>query len=131
MFRALSEEHGDDETWPGLLIVRTEGRVFFANAQGLGERMMQPIEQHEPRVVVIDCSAILDIEYTALKLLIESQQRLRERGIELWLAAMNAETRTIVARSSLWDRAGSELAFPDLEAAVTAYRRCVLREDLG
>jgi sulfate permease, SulP family len=29
VFRQLSSEHADDETWPGLLIVRVEGRVFF------------------------------------------------------------------------------------------------------
>jgi sulfate permease, SulP family len=140
VFRALSEEHADDETWPGLLILRTEGRVFFANAQGVGERMMQLIEQHRPCVVVVDCSAILDIEYTALKLLIESERRMGERGIALWLAAMNAETRTIVAKSSLSERLGPARAFLSLQTAVEAYqaafdaaptrdRRCVLGED--
>jgi sulfate permease, SulP family len=29
VFRQLSSEHADDETLPGLLIVRVEGRVFF------------------------------------------------------------------------------------------------------
>jgi len=33
VFRPLSGEHPDDETWPGLLILRPEGRIFFANAQ--------------------------------------------------------------------------------------------------
>ena len=33
VFRPLSDEHPDDERWPGLLILRVEGRIFFANAQ--------------------------------------------------------------------------------------------------
>ena len=28
VFRPLSKEHPDDETWPGLLILRPEGRLF-------------------------------------------------------------------------------------------------------
>jgi len=39
VFRPLSEEHPDDETWPGLLILRAEGRIFFANAQRIGDKM--------------------------------------------------------------------------------------------
>jgi len=31
-----------DETFPGLLIVRSEGRIFFANAQSVGDRARSP-----------------------------------------------------------------------------------------
>ncbi len=37
VFRPLSDEHPDDETWPGLLILRPEGRLFFANAPRVAE----------------------------------------------------------------------------------------------
>jgi high affinity sulfate transporter 1 len=33
VFRPKSEEHPEDETFPGLLMVRVEGRIFFANAE--------------------------------------------------------------------------------------------------
>ncbi len=39
VFRAISAEHPDDETWPGLLILRTEGRMFFVNAERVGEQI--------------------------------------------------------------------------------------------
>ena len=69
LFRQISSQHADDETWPGLLIVRVEGRVFFANAQRIGDRMWPLVEQTKPSIMVIDCSSIIDIEYTALKML--------------------------------------------------------------
>jgi len=122
VFRPVSEEHPEDETWPGLLLLRTEGRLFFANAQQVGERVVQLIEQTSPTVVVLDCSAMLDIEYTALKLLVQAEQQLRERGVTLCLAGMNAETRALVERSGLWDTMGRERLFFNLEAAVAAYR---------
>ena len=37
VFRPRSDEHPDDETWPGLLILRPEGRLFFANAPRVAE----------------------------------------------------------------------------------------------
>ena len=33
VFRPRSEEHPEDETFPGLLLLRLEGRVFFVNAE--------------------------------------------------------------------------------------------------
>ena len=39
VFRPLSKEHPEDETFPGLLLLRLEGRVFFANAELIGQKM--------------------------------------------------------------------------------------------
>src|SRR5262249_20250884 len=33
VFRPRSKEHPEDETFPGLLLLRPEGRIFFANAE--------------------------------------------------------------------------------------------------
>ena len=33
VFRPRSEDHPDDETFPGLLLLRVEGRIFLANAE--------------------------------------------------------------------------------------------------
>ena len=60
----------------GLLMVRPEGRLVFANAQHVGDQMMALIERERPHGVAFDCSAIPDIEYSALKLLIERDGRL-------------------------------------------------------
>jgi MFS superfamily sulfate permease-like transporter len=125
VYRRLSAEHPDDQTWPGLLLVRVEGRLFFANAQLVGERILQLVEQAKPRVLVIDCRAILDIEYTALKMLIEGEQRLRENGIVLWLSAMNPEMKAVVEKSSLWDTLGRERMFLSLDMAVQKYESSI------
>jgi high affinity sulfate transporter 1 len=44
VFRPLSSEHPDDETWPGLLIVRPEGRIFFSNAERIGDKIWPLVE---------------------------------------------------------------------------------------
>lgn len=106
VFRPLSDENPDDETFPGLLMVRPEGRLFFANAQRIGEQIMPLIETHQPRVVVMDFSAVPDLEYSALKMLSEGEARLREQGAELWLVALNPEVLRMVRRSPLGQSLG-------------------------
>jgi sulfate permease, SulP family len=123
VFRPPSAEHPDDETWPGLLIVRVEGRVFFANAQRIGDRIWPLVEQTKPVVIVIDCSAIFDIEYTALKMLTESEEKLQRDGITLWLAALNPNVFTAVSRSKLGEKLGRERMFFNLQAAVERYQQ--------
>jgi MFS superfamily sulfate permease-like transporter len=123
VFRALSAEHPDDETWPGLLILRTEGRVFFANAQRFGDGMWPLIEQAKPSVVVIDCSAIIDIEYTALRMLTEAEEKLRADGVTLWLAALNPAVLEVVRNSRLGEILGEQRMFFNLQSAVARYQQ--------
>jgi len=121
VFRPLSREHPDDETWPGLLIVRPEGRLFFANAQRVFDKMRSLIDQARPRVVMLDCSAVIDIEYTAVKMLVEAEEKLRHQGVTVWLAALNPEALAVVRRSKLGETLGRERMFLNREIAVERY----------
>ena len=64
-------------------MVRPEGWIFFANAQRIRELLLALMDEAQPRVVVVDFSAVPDIEYSALKMLTEVEERNRERGIEM------------------------------------------------
>jgi SulP family sulfate permease len=123
VFRPLSYEHTDDETWPGLLILRIEGRVFFANAQRVGDRMWPLIEQATPSILVIDCSSIIDIEYTALKMLVEAEEKLERNGVTLWLAGLNPTVFSIVCRSRIGEKLGQERMFFNVQSAVERYQQ--------
>lgn len=123
IFRPLSSQHTEDETWQGLLIVRVEGRVFFANAQRVGDSMWPLVEQTSPSVLVIDCSSIIDIEYTALKMLGEAEDKLQRSGITLWLAALNPEVFATVSRSRIGQILGRDRMFFNVESAVERYQQ--------
>ncbi len=122
VFRPLSSQHSDDEVLPGLLILRTEGRVYFANARRIGDKMWAAIHETKPQVLILDCSAVPDIEYTALKMLIEMEEKLREAGIALWLAALNPTVLEIIRRSELGNILTRGRMFSDLELAAEAYQ---------
>lgn len=121
VFRPLSPEHPADETLPGLLLVRTEGRMHFANARRVGDKMWPLIHAAQVKVLALDCSAIPDIEYTALRMLTEAEERLRESGIALWLVALNPGALRVIQGAPLGAVLGRERMFFDLEHAVSAY----------
>ena len=126
VFRPRSDEHPEDETFPGLLLVRPEGRIFFANAQRIGEQIWPLIDAARPKVVAMDFSAVPDIEYSALKMLIEGEERLRERGGLLWLVALNPEALGMVQRSSLGETLGRERMLFNLPTAVERYLKATV-----
>ena len=125
VFRPRSDEHPDDETWPGLLILRPEGRLFFANAPRVAETIRPIVDRTRPSVVLLDCQSVLDIEYTALKMLTDAEARLRSEGSELWLAACNPEVLAVVRNSPL----NQELMFFNVAEAVKHYESRVRADE--
>jgi MFS superfamily sulfate permease-like transporter len=108
---------------PGLLILRTEGRMTFASAPHLSERLWVLIGAARPGVVILECSAIPDFEYTALKALVGVEEKLRGMGIILWLAAINPTALQVIERSPLGQILGHERMFFNLRDAVRSFER--------
>jgi SulP family sulfate permease len=121
VFRPRSKEHPEDETFPGLLMLRIEGRIFFANAGRIADKMHVLFKEARPTIVALDLSAVPDLEYTALKMLIEAEERLRKDGVLIWLVGLNPEVLAVVQRSSLGKILGRERMHYSLELAIEAY----------
>ena len=122
VFRPVSAEHPEDESFPGLLLLRPEARIFFANAANLGHKANRLIDAADPRVVILDLSAVFDVEYTALKMLIAAERRTRDDGRILCLTGLNPEVLELVRRSPLGTVLGRERMIFDLEQAVARFQ---------
>ena len=122
VFRPRTKEHPEDETFPGLLILRPEGRIFFANAELIAEKMRRLAEEAKPRVVAIDLSGVPDLEYTALKALMESERRQRNRGVRMWFVGLNPGVLRMIQKSPLGEVLGREELHFNLEAVVTKFQ---------
>jgi high affinity sulfate transporter 1 len=125
-FEPVEDGRASDPELPGLLIARIVGRVYFGNVQVVGERVRALAAQARPRVLLLDCRAVLDFEYTALKALVNAERELRALGVELWLAALNPEPLAQVRQSSLAATLGTQRMHASLHGAVGAY---AARED--
>ena len=121
VYRPRSDEHPEDETFPGLILFRLVGRLFFANTSNIGEKMSRLMGTEHPRVVVLDLSAVPDLEYTALKILTEAENKLRVQGISLWLVGLNPGVLQTIQRSSLGGVLGREAMHFNVEVAVAKY----------
>jgi len=123
VLRPLSEQHPDDETIPGLLILRPEGRLFFINAQHVAAQIRQLTETHQPEVVVLDMSRVQDVEYSALMMLMEGERQVRDKGVALWLAGLNPRVLENVRRSGLADQLGESRMLFTARAAIRQYQQ--------
>ncbi len=121
VLRPVSREHPDDETFDGLLILRPEGRLFFVNAQIVADRIKALIARHQPRVLVLDMSRVPDIEYSALQMLMDGEQRSSAQGVILWLTGLNPGVREIMAHSGLTARLGRERMPHNVHAAIEQF----------
>ncbi len=131
VFRPRSDEHPEDETFPGLLLLRLEGRIFFANARQIAHRIKPLVDEAQPKIVILDLSGVPDLEYSALKALTDAEKKHRERGTALWLVDMNPHVLEMVQRSQLGETLGRDAMHFNLEIAVAKYTNEPWRGDVG
>ena len=123
VFRPQSPEHPEDESFPGLLLLRPEGPIFFANAAQIAHKIEPLVRETQPKVVAVDASGVLDMEYTALKMFTQVAQRQSQDGVQLWLVGMNPVVLAVVQRSPLGQLLQREGMHFNLEIAVARYLR--------
>ncbi|QRY65142.1 STAS domain-containing protein (plasmid) [Ensifer sp. PDNC004] len=116
--RPLSPEHPDDETFEGLLIIRPEGRLFFANAQQVADQAQMLVAQQKPRVLVLDMSRVIDIEYSALQMMMEGERRISGQGVTVWLSELNPDVLAYVRASGFADQLGPDRLFVNTRTAL-------------
>ena len=116
------ETHPDAATVPGLLIVRFDADLFFANANVFAADVRTAIAttQPTPRVVLLNAESINDIDATAVGVLKELAEELREAGIELWAARVKTRVQELMARLGVLEDAP---IYPSIRSAVGALER--------
>jgi anti-anti-sigma factor len=123
VLRPLSDVYPDDETFDGLLILRPEGRIFFVNAQYIADQVRHLMLQYQAKVLVLDLSRVQDIEYSALKILMDREKSATENGGIFWLAGLNPGVLEVVRRAGFADRLGRERMLFNANAAIDRYQQ--------
>jgi high affinity sulfate transporter 1 len=117
------EHYPEGVTYPGLLIIRFDGTLFFANAHDFVTAVRQAIAAADPtpRVVVIDAESINDIDATAVITLKEFQKQLLQIGIELRVARVKTPVLKVMRRAGLEEAVPTEHIYPTVHASVVAF----------
>ena len=104
----------------GVLIVRPDAQIYYANALAVRDRVKALIAEAEPpvRAVILDASAQDEIDITSTDVLIGLIKALRARGIEWYVADVHAPVLERGRETGLLDAIGPEYVFPTLDAAV-------------
>jgi high affinity sulfate transporter 1 len=122
VYRSI-EHFPQGETYPGLLIIRFDGTLFFANAHDFVTAVRQAIAVADPppRVVLIDGESMNDIDATAIITLIEFQDQLLQADVQLRFARVKTHVMDVMKRGGLEEVVPPEHFYPSVHMAVEAY----------
>lgn len=111
------------ETVPGLLAVRVDESLFFANAAAVEERVESLLERDPGvRKVLLICSAVNQIDTTALGMLDQLERGLAAKGITLLLAEVKGPVMDRLRSTELGVRLKDRVFLSVHEAFVHAAR---------
>ena len=104
------------------MMVRPEGRLFFLNAEIVSEKIRNLWEtQPNINTIILDLRSVFDLEYSALKMIVDAERRQRAAGVKLIIAAPNDEVRGMLMRSPLGKVLSAEGIYDSLDVAVQHY----------
>ncbi len=117
------ERHPESETYPGLIMIRLDAELFFANATYFRDRIREQRATADPpaRAILIDAEAIYDLDITAAEMLKELASELADDGIELLFARVHQTARDMMQRSGVEDAIGPDNFYKSVRAGVAAY----------
>jgi len=104
---------------PGLLVLRPEEPLFFANAEPLlAAARALVLRQSDARLVVLSLEESPDLDSTALETLGEFSSWLAARGVELRVARLRHTIREALLRADLAQLPAATLDFSSVDDAV-------------
>ncbi len=108
---------------PGLVIFRWDAPLFFANAEQFHNSVIAAVNESPTPVrwFVVSAEPVTSIDITSADMLAELDDELTKAGIELVFAEMKDPVKDKLKRFGLFTRLGSELFFPTIGQAVSAY----------
>jgi SulP family sulfate permease len=112
------ERHPDNQQLPGIVILRVESGLFFANADAVRQSVRAHAATKGTRVVVLDAETVPAIDVTAVHMLAELTQSLEREGVRLLISRPIGQVRDVV-RQVATDTT-PEGVYPTVQAAVQA-----------
>ncbi len=96
------KRHPENETFPGVLVVRVDAPLVFANTHSVKDHILDLVAE-DPSItdVVMDLQTSTMLDITASNMLVELHTALEERGVDMWLAEAIAEVMDMLEASGV------------------------------
>jgi high affinity sulfate transporter 1 len=115
-------QHPDYRPAPGVLTVRPDAPLFFANGTVLRDAIREDVRaaSPRPRAVLLDLEATSEIDIPTNDMLGELAEDLGAEGVELRLARVRAPVRRLLTASGVAARIGEAKIHPRVEDGLRA-----------
>lgn len=119
-YHDLSRYPEEGQRLPGIVIVRFDAPLFFANGASFDDWVRSRVRQagSEVRTVILAAEPITDIDTTAIDELVELDEYLQVHGIRLIIAEMKDPVIDILRQYGVTDRFTPDRFAPTVGAAV-------------
>ena len=117
--------HPDAITWPGLLIWRVAGELFFASGERAGEALRAALAASPQPVtcVLLDCESVSFIDTSASDALLSLVKELRAEGITLAIARVRDEVRACLRLAGVEAAIGPDNFYERVTDGVRAWQQ--------
>ncbi len=118
------EHDGDREPVPGIMVLRPDGPIFWANADPVFTRIRATVEHHpETRVVILDLEASNQMDTTTTDRLSTLLTDLRAAGRDLYLVRVFDRVKAVLQRAGFMEELGEGRLWHSISAGVKAAKR--------
>jgi len=123
VFREL-DEHPADEQFPGVVILRLDGGLFFATSDALEDRVREvALSTPEITGIVLDCEGIDFIDSQGSAKMSEILELTKQSGITLRLARVKPAVYEVLKRDRFFERIGGDRTHGNVYRAVEVEMR--------
>jgi MFS superfamily sulfate permease-like transporter len=114
------ERHSNARPIPGVLVVRPDMPLFYANAQALRDTVTEMVRRTRPPVhrLILDLDANDALDITTSEALGKLMRELGNRQVRVGPAHVHATTAEMMRRSGIMATVGADRIFPNLASAV-------------
>ena len=117
--------HPENETIPGLLVVRLDAQLFFANDTLLSDKIRELVHTVVPRpeAVLLDLEASTMLDISSADTLVEIAADLKADGITLLLARVRDPVLAMLRHADVTKAIGEDHIYHMVDEAVQAFQR--------
>jgi anti-anti-sigma factor len=116
-----ARENPDDEFFPGIVVIRLDGGLFFATAEALESRIRGIADGTAGlRGLVLDLEGVNFVDSQGSSALTEMHDFLEAQGVTLRLARLKPQVRAVLEADGVIERVGAEHVHGNVHRAVEA-----------